>query len=134
MDDIYIIERDKIRLQFLLEEIKDQADKLGLYIHPNKTQITKLSHGFTFLKTKYILTSSHRIIKRLVRENIIREKQKITHLAELVRLEVITPDVLINQFRSWIGDKNKYQSRKSLNLLTNFYKKELNNAIRNKRR
>ena len=131
MDDIYIIERDKIRLQFLLEEIKEQADKLGLYVHPNKTQIIKLSHGFTWLKTKYDLTPSNGILKRMVRDNVIREKRKISHLAKLVKAGVIEPDILTNQFKSWIGDKAKYHDRKKLNLLTNFYLKELNDAVRN---
>ena len=133
MDDIYIIEKDKIRLQFLLEEIKEQADKLGLYVHPNKTQIIKLSHGFTWLKTKYDLTPSNGILKRMVRDNVIREKRKISHLAKLVKAGVIEPDILTNQFKSWIGDKTKYHDRKKLNLLTNFYLKELNDAVRNQR-
>ena len=51
-------------------------------------------------------------------------------------VDFITKDMLPedqNQFKSWIGDKTKYHDRKKLNLLTNFYLKELNDAVRNQR-
>lgn len=53
MDDMFVIARTKAELKELLEEIKDQLAKLKLEINERKTQIVKLSHGFTFLQTKY---------------------------------------------------------------------------------
>ncbi|WP_405287400.1 reverse transcriptase domain-containing protein, partial [Methanobrevibacter sp.] len=43
MDDSYIISSDKNFLISLLKEIKEQADKLGIFINNQKTQIYKLS-------------------------------------------------------------------------------------------
>ena len=58
MDDIYIIHEDKEYLKGLLNDIQGICDELGLFINPKKTQIVKLSHGFTFLKIKYNLTGT----------------------------------------------------------------------------
>ena len=53
MDDMIILSDSKEELQILLEEIKDQLARLKLRINEQKTHITKLSRGFTFLQVKY---------------------------------------------------------------------------------
>jgi len=133
MDDIYIIDRSKEHLFDVLAGIREQAEKLHLFVHPNKTHIVKLTHGFTWLKTKYVLTASHGIIKRISRDNLIREKQKIKSLCELIKAGIIEPEILENQFKSWIGDKNFYHAYHSLKNLTSYYKEQLHYVIRYRR-
>lgn len=48
MDDCYIIDPDKQRLQTALDHIRAECTRLGLTLNPRKTHIVKLSHGFTF--------------------------------------------------------------------------------------
>ena len=53
MDDIAVISDSKEELNQLLREIIEQLARLKLSINERKTQITKLSKGFTFLQVKY---------------------------------------------------------------------------------
>lgn len=53
MDDIYIIHESKEFLKGLLNDIRGICDEYGLFVNPKKTQIVKLSHGFTFLKIQF---------------------------------------------------------------------------------
>ena len=84
MDDRVIIHHSKEYLVDLLKEIECIAMRYGLHVHKKKTQIIKLSHGFTFLKTKYILTSSGKIIRRAPRDVIVRQRRKMKKLARFV--------------------------------------------------
>jgi hypothetical protein len=58
MDDRIIIHQDKAFLHQILEEVKWLSSKMGLHINENKTQIVPITHGFTFLKTRYLVTES----------------------------------------------------------------------------
>ena len=48
MDDSYLIHHSKEYLQYCLQEITRMCDEIGIKLNPNKTQIVKLTHQFTF--------------------------------------------------------------------------------------
>ena len=48
MDDGYLIHPDKEYLKECLQVIKEICDELGIILNEKKTQIVKLSHGFTW--------------------------------------------------------------------------------------
>ena len=52
MDDFYLIHPDKEYLKYCLEQIEMICARLKITVSAKKTKIVKLSHGFTFLKTK----------------------------------------------------------------------------------
>lgn len=108
-DDRYVIHKDKNFLKNLLEEIALIANDLGIHIHKNKTQIIKLSHGFTFLKTKYTLTKSGRLIKKMSRDVITRQRRKMKKL-----INVLDKNDYINWYKSWRGDKKRYNAYNTL--------------------
>lgn len=81
MDDRIIIHHSKEYLHGLLKEIREIANELGLHVNGKKTQIVKLSHGFTFLKTKYFLTDTGKIIRRIPRDVVVRQRRKMKKLA-----------------------------------------------------
>ena len=108
MDDRIVIHRSKEFLWNLLEEIKILAEKQGITIHQDKTQIIKLSHGFTFLKTKYILTETGKIVKKIPRDVVTAERRKLKKLAALVVSGYMSREKFITQYKSWKGDKQRY--------------------------
>lgn len=114
MDDIYIIDADKEHLKELLKEIKLIAKELGIFINDKKTHIVKLSHGFTFLKIKYSLTESGRIIKRLSRDSVTRERRKLKKYKLLLLNGKITYKEIYNAYQSWRGNAIKFNSYKSI--------------------
>ncbi len=122
MDDRIIIHPDKEFLRQLLEEIKAIADDLGVFVHIKKTQIIKLSHGFTFLKTKYILTDTGKIIRRIPHDVVVRERRKLKKLANFVARGEMSPQAFRLQYLSWRGDKRRYNAYHTLNNMDNLYK------------
>lgn len=114
MDDIYIIHPDKEYLRQLLKEIETIAKDLGLIINWKKTQISKLSKGFTFLKIKYRLTDTGHIVRRLSRDAITRERRRLKKYARLHDAERITYPEIKNAYNSWRGNVEKFDSRRSV--------------------
>lgn len=110
MDDVYAIHHDKAYLKGLLDDIISVSAEIGLYINPKKTHIVKLSHGFTFLKTKYYLTDTGKIVKRLSRSNITRQRQKLKKFRKLVDEGKMTMADVENQYKSWMGMAKNYDS------------------------
>lgn len=103
MDDIYIIHEDKEYLKQLLKEIEQICDELGLFINAKKTQIIKLSKGFTFLKIKYSLTDTGKVVQRVSRDSVTRMRRKLKKLRiKLDQGEIGFEDVRC-AYNSWRG-------------------------------
>ena len=123
MDDRIIIHPSKEFLKKLLEEIRAIAQKLGLHINMRKTQIVKLSHGFTFLKTKYILTKSGKIIRRIPRDVVVRQRRKMKKLARFVLEGKMTSEAFRNQYKGWRGDKCRYHAWRTIRNMDSLYRR-----------
>lgn len=122
MDDRIVIHESKDFLKRLLEGIKRIADTLGLFINERKTQIVKLSHGFTWLKVRYILTGTGKLIKRIPRDIITRERRKLKKLARKVIRGEMDITKYREQYKSWRGDKKAYHAYHMLQNMDQLYK------------
>lgn len=131
MDDRIIIHYDKTYLKKLLKEIEGIAVELGIHINKKKTQIIKLTHGFTFLKTKYILTDTGKLIRKIPRDVVVRQRRKMKHIAELVIKGERPLYLFIEQYKSWKGDKKRYNAYYTLLHLDILYNKLLVDIKRN---
>lgn len=105
MDDGYIIHPDKEYLARCQERIEQEAAKFGVEINRKKTRIVRLTQGFRFLKLRWLLTDSGKVVRRLARENITRERRKLKKLAA-----ILPPDDLRTSFISWMGHARRYDS------------------------
>lgn len=103
MDDIFIIGKSKKELFSLLNDIEKVLTTLKLEINKNKTHILKLSHGFTFLQIKYNILPGGKILKRLTRKKIVRERQRLKALRRLCDKGIITENEVWNCYQSWRG-------------------------------
>lgn len=123
MDDRIIIHPSKEFLKELLVEIQAIAQRLGLHINMRKTQIVKLSHGFTFLKTKYVLTKTGKIIRRIPRDVVVRQRRKMKKLAQFVLEGKMTIEAFCNQYKGWRGDKYRYHARRTIKNMDLLYRR-----------
>lgn len=109
MDDGYAITRTKEEAVRLKNLIIEKAKELKLTISEKKTQIVKLSHGFRFLKTRFMLTKTGKVIKKIWRKSVTTQRRKLRKLKELYEQGIITLQDVKNPFFSWLG----YASRKT---------------------
>lgn len=114
MDDRIMIHNSKEYLKSVLMDIRRIANELGLHINERKTQIIKLSHSFTFLKTQYILTDSGHIVKKIPKSVIVCQRRKMKKLAIFVASGDMTVKKFNEQYQSWRGDKRRYNAHQTL--------------------
>lgn len=122
MDD-GIIYGTKDELTRLLVTIRSESERLGLHLNEKKTRIVKMSRGVTFLKVKYAISPTGRIIRKIDRGSIIRMRRKLKKFRRLVDVgEMSLHDVSL-AFKTWYGNvrgvAHTYRQRKRMLLLYN---------------
>ena len=103
MDDIFIIGKSKKELYSLLYEIENVLSSLKLEINKKKTHIVRLSRGFTFLQIKYNILPNGKILKRLTRKKIVRERRRLKAFKTLYDNGYMTENDVWNCYQSWRG-------------------------------
>ena len=122
MDDIYIIHHDKEFLRSVLDGVREQSAEIGLFINEKKTQIFKLRHGFAFLKIKYNLTETGKIIKRPARDNITRQRRKMKKFRKLVDEGAMSIEDARNEVKSWLGANENLSAYRTCQNIRQLYK------------
>ena len=100
MDDFVLIDKDKEYLRHCLLEIEKFLEKINLKLNP-KTTIRKLSQGVNFLKWRFILTDSGKIVIRKDKRCIIKQRRKMRALKRKLEAGEISIEDVRNNFRCW---------------------------------
>lgn len=119
MDDGYLIHQNKEYLKHCLKKLRVMFEKLGIKLNEKKTQIVKLSHGFTFLKTKFNLLPSGRVLKRSCRKSIVIMRRKLKKLKK----KGLGYDVARISINSWLGHMKPYKSYKACKNMKELFNK-----------
>ena len=77
MDDGYLIHEDIKYLEYCLKRIDEVCAELGITLNRKKTRIIPIQKGITFLKTKFILTDTGRVVRKMSRPSIRAMKRKL---------------------------------------------------------
>jgi hypothetical protein len=107
MDDFYLIHKDKDYLKECLNIICKACDELGVVINHKKTIISKLSNGFVFLKGKYILTETGKVLRLSGKDIIKRERRKLKKLCKKVSEGKVHYWDVLTSYLSWRGGYKK---------------------------
>ena len=110
MDDGYLIHVSKAYLQECVKHIKAICDILGITLNRKKTQIVKLSHGFTWLKIRFSLTATGKVIKRIYKRSITRMRIKLKKLHRLWLEGKIEFADICAMWQSWKGYAEKFKA------------------------
>ncbi|KAA8820514.1 hypothetical protein CSQ85_01670 [Bifidobacterium rousetti] len=125
MDDVYVIDNDRDRLRDVLRMIEYLSWRLGLTLNPKKTRLVKLSHGFTFLKRKWSITDSGRIVVRPARKGITHERRKLKRMARLAGRGILTTAAFERSYMSWRGGLDHVNGRRSQRTMDVLYRRLL---------
>lgn len=123
MDDFYIIHRDKVFLENILKDIQIISEQLGLHINFKKTHIKSLNRTFIFLKTKYTLTVTGKVVMSLSSDTFKREAIKLRKFKKLYLNKKLKLDTIISQFKSWRGSviRKQFHNQKAVKQLDNLF-------------
>ena len=117
MDDSYIILRDKAELKRVLQLLYAEYARLGIIPNIKKTQIVKLSRGFTYLKTKYFLTPTGEVIKKPDHAAIVRERRKLKKMKAFLDNGILTLAQVTQSYMSWRGAILKRDAHRSVGMM-----------------
>lgn len=114
MDDSYIIAKDKQTVIKALGILKRWCEKLKIILSPNKTAIVRLKNGVKWLKTKYYLLKSGKIIRKPCRKSIVIERRKLKRQIKAVLSGNLKFSELQQSFESWAGSMKRRNARLSV--------------------
>ena len=123
MDDSYFICKNKEQAQKILSDVLSIYDVIGIKPNPNKTMITKLSKGFTFLKTRFSLTETGKIVARPERKSVVRQRRKLKKLKKFLDDGKISIHEIRNSYMSWRGYILNVNARRTVHSMDNLYTK-----------
>jgi len=122
MDDLYLIHKDKQFLIYCLSEIQKICASLKIIINLKKTCIVKLSHGLIFLKGKYSLLESGKVLRLPCRDSSIRMKRKLKKFKTLLDAGKMSYMDIRNAYQSWRGAfKKRFQAYKKVSAIDAMY-------------
>lgn len=123
MDDGYLIHHDKQYLRICLNAIKKLCAELGIKLNTKKTQIVKLSNGFNFLKKRYRLTKTGKVLRLPSKKNITKRRRLLKKFHQRVSSGLMSFDNVLRYYNSSSGyfkQLNAYHAKRELDEL--FYK------------
>lgn len=110
MDDSYIIHQDIEYLKYCRKEVERMAAELGLKLNPKATQIVKFSSAsFEYLKKRFCITSSGKILMRLSRKNVTRHRRRLRRMIDH-GVDVSTIRQSHNSWRGYAKQCNSYRT------------------------
>ena len=121
MDDSYIIHDNKEELTLFFEELKKLYSEIKIIVNLKKTKIIPLNQNFTFLKTRYNITQTGKIIKKPCRESIVRERRRLKRQFKLVLKGVLQLSHIKISLASWRGSMVHRHARKSIYEIEKLY-------------
>lgn len=120
-DDGYLIHHDKGHLEKCLKAIRIICKRLGITLNTKKTQIVKLSHGFTFLKVRYYLLPTGKVIKKLARQSIVRMRRKLKKYVPRVRTGIMSHSDVYQSWQSWRAYARNFNAYHSIQNMGRLY-------------
>lgn len=121
MDDGYLIHPDKAYLQKCLEGIKAICDELEITLNTKKTQIVKLSHGFTYLKVRYYLLPSGKVVKKIYRRSVTKMRHKLKSFQQKVADGIMTYKDVYQSWQSWRAYAANFNAYRTIQRMGDLY-------------
>lgn len=110
-DDMYLVHHDPDYLAACADAIGDKMEQIGLHLHPKKTKIVKLNHGWKWLKVRWLLTPSGRVVKRMNRDVITHKRQLLKKLPMLIAEKLITIEYKDSVWQTWLAQSGRRKQR-----------------------
>lgn len=110
MDDGCMIHHSKKKLKEVLAVMRQVCDTLHIKLNAIKTRIVRLSRGFTFLKIRYYLMKSGRILKKMAHDGIKRERRRLNKLRRLYDRGKLTLESVKASISSWLAHSRRADS------------------------
>lgn len=110
MDDGLVIARTKAELRACLEAIRRLCAEHGIKLNEKKTQIIKLTRGFTFLKVRFRYGKNGAVVRRVCYKSIKQMRKKLKIFRRWVDSGRMTAEDVKTSLTSWSGHMRRFHS------------------------
>lgn len=114
MDDGYLIHPSKNYLRQCLAGIRRVCADLGITLNDKKTQIVKLSHGFTYLKARWYLLPNGRVLKKIYHRSVTKMRRKLKALRHKVADGTMTYADAHQALQSWRSYARSFDAHRTI--------------------
>lgn len=121
MDDFQMPAKDSGEALAYLAEIREQAAKLGLTLHPVKTRIVDAKDGAVFLGFLFRVTDTGKVLMLRAPKRVKEVKRRLRRLAHKTARGECKPDALAESYRCVRACCAKGNSARLLRNLDEFY-------------
>lgn len=121
MDDGYLIHEDVEYLERCLERIKEVCIELGITLNSKKTRIMPIQKGLVFLKTKFILTETGRVLRKMSQASLRAMKRKLYIFKKWVANGKFTMEDVRTAYESWRGHMRRGDSYKAVERVDKYF-------------
>lgn len=121
MDDFILIHEDRDYLKHCLFEITDRLAELGLTLNTKKTQIFPITQPLHFLGFSFLLTSTGKVVMKLLPEKVTHERRKLKRQLNLVRKGQMTIEQVDRCFASWVAHASKGDCYRLIKSMRKYY-------------
>lgn len=121
MDDGYLIHRSKKFLIKCREAIRCICDELGIKLNEKKTQIVKLSHGFTWLKVRFYLTETGKVVKKIYKRSVTKMRIKLKKLKRIYDSGGMAFEDIYAAWQSWSAYASKFNAWHTIQNMKKLY-------------
>ena len=105
MDDGYIICDNLERLEKIVELFYRECDKLEIIPNQKKCRIVKLTRQFRFLKRRFFITETGKVVVRPNREMAKKERQRLKAYRKFYDMGLMKYEDIYLNFHSWLFRK-----------------------------
>ena len=114
MDDSFVIAKDKKTIIKALNIFKRWCELLKIKLSPKNTVIVHINNGIKWLKTKYYLLKSGKIIRKPCRKSIVSARRRLKRQIKAVKLGGMSLSDVKQSFESWAGSMKRRNARLSV--------------------
>lgn len=120
MDDFILVHPDRETLRQALAIIHEHLTGLGLELN-GKTTIHPLRQGVNFLHWRFILTDSGKVVRKIDKAKISKERRKLRKLKEQVDAGRLTMNQVRDNYRSFKANALRGNTRSILMQMDQYY-------------
>lgn len=112
-DDSYYMHPDREYLVWCLERLKEKFADAHIILNAKKTQIIPIKR-FTFLKTRFHLTDTGKVVMKPCRDSITRCRRKLKSFRQMLDSGEMKMDRVVSSYFSWYGYQNHLDAHHTL--------------------
>ena len=124
MDDGYLIHEDLAYLEHCREVIIAKCNEIGITLNPKKTRIIQLTDSFVYLKTRFFLTETGKVVMKMSK----RSTTTMRHKLKIFKRWVEDPDNpfsmadVRSSYESYHGQMKRGNSFKTVQRTDHYFK------------